>query len=77
MCALPGIVVDALHSPAMKSVLLEKGAELGGGKSEAFGAFIRSETARFKRVIEAAGLRAEQPGECLDSVGARPRGGGG
>ncbi|MBI2291131.1 MAG: tripartite tricarboxylate transporter substrate binding protein [Betaproteobacteria bacterium] len=52
-------VVDLLQSSGMKSALLEKGAEPGGGRSEEFGAFIRSETARFKKVIEAAGLRAE------------------
>lgn len=52
-------VVDLLRSSGMKSALLEKGAEPGGGRSEEFGAFIRSETARFKKVIEAAGLRAE------------------
>jgi tripartite-type tricarboxylate transporter receptor subunit TctC len=52
-------VVDVLQSSRMKSALLEQGAEPGGGRSEEFGAFIRSETARFKKVIEAAGLRAE------------------
>jgi tripartite-type tricarboxylate transporter receptor subunit TctC len=52
-------VVDVLQSSGMKSALLEKGAEPGGGGSEEFGVFIRSETARFKKVIEAAGLRAE------------------
>jgi tripartite-type tricarboxylate transporter receptor subunit TctC len=52
-------VVNVLQSSGMKSALLEQGAEPGGGRSEEFGAFIRSETARFKKVIDAAGLRAE------------------
>ena len=52
-------VVALLQSPGMKSALLEQGTEPGAGTPEEFGAFIRSETARFKKVIEAAGLRAE------------------
>jgi tripartite-type tricarboxylate transporter receptor subunit TctC len=52
-------VVDLLQSSGMKSALLEQGAEPGAGTPEEFGAFIRSETARFKKVIEAAGIRAE------------------
>jgi tripartite-type tricarboxylate transporter receptor subunit TctC len=52
-------VVALLQSSSMKTVLLEQGAEPGGGTPSEFGAFIRSETARFKKVIEAAGLRAE------------------
>ena len=52
-------VVELLQLPAMKSALLEQGAEPGAGSPEEFGAFIRSETARFKKVIELAGLRAE------------------
>jgi tripartite-type tricarboxylate transporter receptor subunit TctC len=52
-------VVALLHSPGTKSALLERGAEPEGGAPAEFGAFIRSESARFKKVIEAAGLRAE------------------
>jgi tripartite-type tricarboxylate transporter receptor subunit TctC len=52
-------VVELLRLPAMKSALLEQGAEPGVGAPEEFGTFIRSETARFKKVIEMAGLRAE------------------
>jgi tripartite-type tricarboxylate transporter receptor subunit TctC len=52
-------VVALLQSSGMKSALLEQGAEPEGGTAAEFGAFIRSETARFKKVIEAAGLRAE------------------
>lgn len=52
-------VVDLLQSSGMKSALLDQGAEPGAETPEEFGAFIRSETARFKKVIELAGLRAE------------------
>jgi tripartite-type tricarboxylate transporter receptor subunit TctC len=52
-------VIELLQSPGMKSALLEQGAEPGAGTPEEFGALIRSETARFKKVIEAAGFRAE------------------
>ena len=52
-------VVAVVRSPAMRSALLEQGAEPEGGTPMEFAAFIRSETARFKKVIEAAGIRAE------------------
>ena len=52
-------VIELLQSPAMKSALLEQGAEPGTGTPEEFRAFIRSETARFGKAIEAAGIRAE------------------
>ena len=52
-------VVVLLQSPGMKSALLEQGAEAEGGTPADFGAFIRSESAGFKKLIEAAGIRAE------------------
>ncbi|MGQ0522073.1 MAG: Bug family tripartite tricarboxylate transporter substrate binding protein [Betaproteobacteria bacterium] len=52
-------VVDLLQSSGMKAALLEQGAEPGAGTPEEFSAFIRSETERFKKVIEAAGIRPE------------------
>jgi len=52
-------VVELLQSPAMKSALVEQGAEPGAGTPEEFRAFIRTETARFGKAIEAAGIRAE------------------
>jgi tripartite-type tricarboxylate transporter receptor subunit TctC len=51
--------VDVLQSAGMKSALLEQGTEPGAGAPEEFGSVIRSETARFKKVIDAAGIRAE------------------
>ena len=52
-------VVALLQSSGMKSALVEQGAEPEGGTPAEFGAFIRSETVRFKKVIEIAGIRAE------------------
>lgn len=52
-------VVDVLQSSEMKSALLEQGADPGAGTHTGFGAFIRSETATVKKVIEVAGIKAE------------------
>ena len=51
--------VELLKSSDMRSVLLEQGAQPVTGAPEEFGAFIRSETARFKKVIEIAGIKLE------------------
>ena len=52
-------VVALLQSQAMRSALLEQGAEPEGGTSSEFASLIRSESAKFKKVIEATGIRAE------------------
>ena len=52
-------VVNVLQSSGMRSLLLDRGAEPGAGTPEEFGAFIRSETVRFKKVIELTVIRAE------------------
>ena len=51
--------VKQVQSSAMRSVLLEQGGEPAAGAPEQFAAFIRSETARFKKVIEIAGIKPE------------------
>ena len=51
--------VGLLKSSDMRTVLLEQGAQPVAGAPEEFGAFIRTETARFKKVIEVAGIRPE------------------
>ena len=51
--------VTLLQTSGMKSALLDRGAEPEGGSPAEFRAFIRSESTRFKKLIEAAGLRAE------------------
>jgi tripartite-type tricarboxylate transporter receptor subunit TctC len=52
-------VTKQVQSSAMRSVLLEQGGEPAAGAPEQFAAFIRSETVRFKRVIEVAGIKPE------------------
>jgi tripartite-type tricarboxylate transporter receptor subunit TctC len=52
-------VVDLLQSPALTTTLREQGAEPGAGSHDDFRAFIQSETARFRKVIEVAGIKAE------------------
>jgi tripartite-type tricarboxylate transporter receptor subunit TctC len=51
--------VTVLQSSGMRSVLLEQGAEPAAGTAEAFGAFIQSETLRFRKVIEVAGIKPD------------------
>src|SRR5262249_28201179 len=51
--------INVVQSSAMRSVLLEQGAEPAAGTPEAFDAFIRSETVRFRKVIELAGIKPE------------------
>jgi len=48
-----------LQNSDVRSILLEQGAEPAPGTPEAFGNFIASETVRFRKVIDLAGIRAE------------------
>ena len=50
-------VVSNLRSSEMQASLLAQGAEVAAGSPEQFAAFIRSETARLKTVVETAGIR--------------------
>jgi tripartite-type tricarboxylate transporter receptor subunit TctC len=50
-------IVAILRSPEMQASLLTQGAEPSAGTSQAFAAFIESETARLKKVVEVAGIR--------------------
>lgn len=50
-------VVSHLRSSEMQESLLGQGAEVAAGTSEEFAVFIRSETARLKKVVETAGIR--------------------
>jgi len=52
-------VVDLLQSSGMKTALLEQGTDPGAGSHREFGAFIRSETATVKKIMEVAGIKAE------------------
>jgi tripartite-type tricarboxylate transporter receptor subunit TctC len=52
-------VVAIINLPDVKSHLLAEGAEPVGNTPEQFGEFIKSEIAKWGKVIRAAGLRAE------------------
>lgn len=48
-----------VHTPEMKSLLATEGSEPVGNSAAAFGAIIRSETARWRKIVAAAGIKAE------------------
>ncbi len=52
-------VTKAVHSAEMKTVLNTDGAEPVGNTPEAFGAILRSDTAKWAQVIKAAGIKAD------------------
>jgi tripartite-type tricarboxylate transporter receptor subunit TctC len=56
---LNGDLVEILKSPSMRAALVAQGAEAAYGTPEEFLAFIKSETAKLKTVIERTGMRAE------------------
>jgi len=52
-------LVEILRAPAMRTALLAQGAEPAPGTPEEFTPFIRSETAKLKKLIELTGMRAD------------------
>jgi len=50
---------EILQTPAMRAALLAQGAEAAPGTSDAFAAFINSESAKMKKLIELTGMRAD------------------
>ena len=52
-------LVKTLKSPEMIDALHAQGLEAAGGAPEKFGAFIKSEIAKYAKVVKAAGIRAE------------------
>ena len=52
-------VVEVLQTPTMKAALFAQGAEASPKTPAEFAAFVKSETARMKEVIEFAGVRQE------------------
>ncbi len=56
---LNGELVKTLKAPEMIEALGTQGLEAAGGPAEKFGAFIKSEIAKYAKVIKAAGVRAE------------------
>jgi len=51
--------VKALHSPEVERRLLAEGSEIGGIAPEAFAAYIRSEIAKWSRVVKDVGIKPE------------------
>jgi tripartite-type tricarboxylate transporter receptor subunit TctC len=51
--------VKALADPALRTRLLDQGAEPGGMAPEAFGKFVRDETVRWGELAKAAGVKPE------------------
>jgi len=52
-------MVEFLQTPEMQAALRGQGAEPAPGTPSEFAAYIKSETAKLKKVIEVAGIRAE------------------
>jgi tripartite-type tricarboxylate transporter receptor subunit TctC len=52
-------VSTALTVPATKELLFKQGLDVAPDSPEAFGAYIKSETVKWAKVIKAAGLKAE------------------
>jgi tripartite-type tricarboxylate transporter receptor subunit TctC len=50
---------EILRTSAMRTMLLAQGAEAAPGTPDEFAAFIRSESAKMKKLIEVTGMRAE------------------
>jgi tripartite-type tricarboxylate transporter receptor subunit TctC len=48
-----------LAQPATRELIASTGSEVGGGTPEAFGAFIRSETEKWAKVVKQAGIKPE------------------
>jgi tripartite-type tricarboxylate transporter receptor subunit TctC len=51
--------VKALHSKELAGRLQAEGSEVGGIPPAEFGAYIKSEIAKWKRVVKEAGIKAE------------------
>jgi tripartite-type tricarboxylate transporter receptor subunit TctC len=56
---LHGEIVKILRAPETKERLLAQGFEPVGSSPDEFGAYIKSEIAKWGKVIKAAGIRAE------------------
>jgi len=52
-------VVRALQNPDVRQRLLNDGAEPVGSSPEEFAAYLRGETAKWAKVVQAAGIKPE------------------
>ncbi|MEO8203142.1 MAG: tripartite tricarboxylate transporter substrate binding protein [Betaproteobacteria bacterium] len=55
---LNGAIVASLRTPVLSKQLGDLGAELVGSSPEELGAYLRAETAKWEKVIRAAGIKA-------------------
>ena len=51
--------MEILRTPEMRTLLLAQGAEAAPGTPDEFAAYINSEAAKMKRLIELTGMRAD------------------
>ena len=56
---LNGEVVQILHSPDIKAIFFKEGAEPVGNKPEEFAAILKSESAKWTKVVQASGMKAD------------------
>jgi tripartite-type tricarboxylate transporter receptor subunit TctC len=56
---LNAALADILKMPDVRQSLTEQGADVQGGTAEDFGAFMRSESARWSTVVKQAGIKPE------------------
>ena len=58
---LHAAAVDAMRTPAVQDKLRDQGAVLVGNTPEEFAGYIRSETEKWRKVVEAAGVKVAAP----------------
>lgn len=56
---LNAAAIEAMRAPEVKEKLAEQGADVAGGTPQAFADFIRSEGAKWAKIIQAAGIKVE------------------
>jgi tripartite-type tricarboxylate transporter receptor subunit TctC len=56
---LHGELMAALQHPTVRARLMDEGGNVVGSTPEQFAAYIRSETAKWTKLVKDAGIRAE------------------
>jgi tripartite-type tricarboxylate transporter receptor subunit TctC len=56
---LNAALVKILDMPDVRKTLMDQGADVQGGSTEDFAAFMRNESARWSAVVKGAGIRPE------------------
>jgi tripartite-type tricarboxylate transporter receptor subunit TctC len=52
-------LVESLHAPKVKDIMASSGADAVGGAPDELARFLQSETAKWSKVVKAAGIRSE------------------